>query len=53
MPNLSKAQNRFMQAAASSPEMAKKLGIPQKVAKKFVKETKTMTGKPERVKKKA
>jgi hypothetical protein len=42
-----------MQAAASSPEMAKKLGIPQKVAKEFVKETKTMQGKPERVKKKA
>ena len=53
MPNLSKAQNRFMQAAASNPEMAKKLGVPQKVAKEFVKETKTMQGKPERVKKKA
>ena len=53
MTNLSKAQNRFMQAAASSPEMAKKLGIPQKVAKEFVKETKTMQGKPEGVKKKA
>ena len=46
MPNLSKAQNRFMQAAASNPEMAKKLGIPQKVAKEFVKETKSMKGKP-------
>ena len=53
MPNLSKAQNRFMQAAASSPKRAKELGIPQKVAKEFVKETKTMQGKPERVKKKA
>ena len=53
MTNLSKAQNRFMQAAASSPEMAKKLGIPQKVAKEFVKETKSMKGKSERVKKKA
>jgi translation elongation factor EF-Ts len=53
MPNLSKAQNRFMQAAASNPEMAKKLGIPQQVAKEFVKETKSMKGKPERVKKKA
>jgi translation elongation factor EF-Ts len=53
MTNLSKAQNRFMQAAASSPEMAKKLGIPQKVAKEFVTETKSMKGKPERVKKKA
>ena len=53
MPNLSKAQNRFMQAAASSPKMAKELGIFQKVAKEFVKETKSMKGKPERVKKKA
>ena len=53
MPNLSKAQNRFMQAAASSPEMAKKLGIPHKVAKKFINETKSMAGKPEKVKKKA
>jgi endonuclease V-like protein UPF0215 family len=53
MPNLSKAQNRFMQAAASSPKMANELGIPQKVAKEFVKETKTMQGKPEGVKKKA
>jgi hypothetical protein len=44
MPNLSKAQNRFMQAAASSPEMAKKLGIPQKVAKEFVKETEEHEG---------
>jgi hypothetical protein len=53
MPGLSKAQNRFMQAAASSPKMAKELGIPQQAAKEFVKETKTMKGKPERVKKKA
>jgi hypothetical protein len=53
MTNLSKAQNRFMQAAASSSKMAKELGIFQKVAKEFVKETKTMQGKPERVKKKA
>ena len=51
MPSLSKAQNRFMQAAASSPKMAKELGIPQKVAKEFVKETKSMKGKPEKVKK--
>jgi hypothetical protein len=41
MTNLSKAQNRFMQAAASSPKMAKELGIFQKVAKEFVKETKS------------
>jgi translation elongation factor EF-Ts len=51
MPNLSKAQNRFMQAAASNPKMAKELGIPQKVAKKFINETKSMKGKPEKVKK--
>ena len=50
MPSLSKAQNRFMQAAASSPEMAKKLGIPQKVAKEFVKETGSMNGLPEKKK---
>jgi hypothetical protein len=31
--------------------MAKELGIPQKVAKEFVKETGSMNGKPERVKK--
>ena len=52
MPSISKAQNRFMQAAASSPKMAKELGIPQKVAKKFVKETGPMKGMPEKVKKK-
>jgi len=40
-----------MQAAASSKEMAKKLGISQKVAKEFVKETGSMKGKPEKVKK--
>lgn len=51
MPALSQAQNRFMQAAASSRKMAKELGIPQKVAKKFVKETGSMKGKPEKVKK--
>lgn len=50
MPSVSKAQNRFMQAAASNPEMAKKLGITQKVAKEFVKETKSMKGKPEKKK---
>jgi translation elongation factor EF-Ts len=50
MPNISKAQNRFMQAAASSPKMAKEMGIPQEVAKKFVRETGSMKGKPEKVK---
>jgi hypothetical protein len=48
MPSVSKAQNRFMQAAASNPKMAKELGISQKVAKEFVKETKSMKGKPEK-----
>lgn len=48
MPSVSKAQNRFMQAAASSKEMAKKLGVPQKVAKEYVKETGSMKGKPEK-----
>lgn len=50
MPSTSLAQNRFMQAAASSGKMAKKLGIPQKVVKEFVRETKTMKGKPEKKK---
>jgi plasmid maintenance system antidote protein VapI len=48
MPSVSKAQNRFMQAAASSGKMAKQLGIPQKVAKEFVRETKSLKNKPER-----
>ena len=48
MPGISKAQNRFMQAAASNPKMAKELGIPQKVAKEFVKKTDSMKGKPEK-----
>jgi hypothetical protein len=36
-----------MQAAASSPKMAKELGIPQKVAKKYTKETGSMRDLPE------
>lgn len=35
MPSKSKAQERFMQAAAHNPEFAKKAGIPQSVAKEF------------------
>lgn len=35
MPSTSAKQARFMQAAAHSPEFAKKVGIPQKVAKEF------------------
>ena len=51
MPSISKAQNRFMQAAASSPKMAKELGIPQKVAKEFVAGMDSMKGLPEKKKK--
>jgi hypothetical protein len=38
MPFASKSQARFMFAAAKNPKMAKELGIPQSVAKKYVKE---------------
>lgn len=38
MPSVSKAQASFMRAAAKSPEFAKKVGIPQKVAKEFYQE---------------
>jgi len=36
MPSKSKKQERFMQAAAHSPEFAAKAGIPVSVAKDFV-----------------
>jgi hypothetical protein len=36
MPSLSKAQHKFMEAAAHSPAFAKKAGISPAVAKKFV-----------------
>lgn len=35
MPSTSRAQRRFMAAAAHNPEFAKKAGIPQAVAKEF------------------
>jgi hypothetical protein len=35
MPSKSKKQARTMQAAAHNPAFAKKVGIPQKVAKEF------------------
>ena len=35
MPSTSKAQRRFMQAAAHDPAFAKKAGIDPKVAKDF------------------
>lgn len=37
MPSVSKTQKRTMQAAEHNPAFAKKLGIPQKVARDFVK----------------
>lgn len=36
MPSTSRAQNRAMHAAAENPQLARKLGIPQKVASEFV-----------------
>ncbi len=36
MPSKTKKQARTMRAAAHSPAFAKKLGIPQNVAKEFV-----------------
>lgn len=35
MPSTSDKQRRFMAAAAHDPEIAKKAGIPQKVAREF------------------
>lgn len=35
MPSVSRAQKRFMAAAANNPDFAKKAGIPQSVAKEF------------------
>ncbi len=35
MPSKSKAQARLMAAAAHSPAFAKRVGIPQKVAREF------------------
>lgn len=36
MPAKSKAQERLMQAAAHNKAFAKKVGVPQKVAKEFI-----------------
>jgi hypothetical protein len=52
MPFASKAQARFMYAAAKDKSMAKKLGVPQSVAQKFVKEGQSSLKKlPAKVKK--
>lgn len=37
MPSKSPKQKKLMQAAANNPEFAKKVGVPQKVAKEYVK----------------
>lgn len=52
MPAKSKAQNRLMQAAAHNPAFAKRVGVPQSVAKEFTAATKSTKGLPQRVKKK-
>jgi hypothetical protein len=51
MPIQSKAQNRLMQGVKNNPEFAKKVGIPQKVGKEFVKAGPAKSKLPERKKK--
>lgn len=41
MPAVSKAQARFMQAAAHSKKFAKQVGIPMATAKEFMSKQKT------------
>ncbi len=40
MPTKSKKQEKFMQAVAHNKDFAKKVGIPQKVAKEIIKPSK-------------
>jgi hypothetical protein len=40
MPVKSEKQRRFMAAVANNPEFAKKVGVPTKVGKEFMKTTK-------------
>lgn len=40
MPAKSKSQEKLMQAVAHNKDFAKKVGIPQKVGKEFIKPTK-------------
>jgi hypothetical protein len=37
MPSKSKAQNRLMHAVEKNPKLGARLGVPQKVAKEYVK----------------
>lgn len=45
MPSRSAKQQRTMRAASHNPAFAKKLGIPQKVAREFEAEDKKKAGK--------
>lgn len=48
MPSKSKKQARTMQAAAHNPAFARKMGIPQKVAREFAAADKRVKGKRKR-----
>ena len=45
MPSKSPAQARLMRAAAHNPEFAKKVDVPQSVAKEFVRADKRRRGR--------
>lgn len=45
MPSKSPAQARLMRAAAHDPSFAKKVGVPQPVAKEFVRADKRRRGR--------
>lgn len=45
MPFKSKAQKRLFQAAAHNPEFAKKVGLSQSTAQKFIADAKGKTAK--------
>jgi hypothetical protein len=45
MPSKSKEQERFMQAVANSPKFAKKVKVPTKVGKEFVRADKAKRSK--------
>lgn len=46
MPSKTTKQARTMKAAANNPAFAKKVGIPQKVAREFAAADKARKGKP-------
>jgi hypothetical protein len=53
MPSKSKAQSNMMRGAAHDPKFAKKVGVPQTVAKEFVRadQGKAISKLPKHVKK--